>query len=74
MKDVSENVNEQIEYAIGHCKVALDQLRKLVVVKGFPDTESDIQLFKQIKPIAYGKLLFYSALKSFSPGTTVPFR
>ena len=34
MKDVSENVNEQIEYAIGHCKVALDQLRKLVVEKG----------------------------------------
>ena len=62
MKDVSENVNEQIEYAIGHCKVALDQLRKMVVEKGFPDTESEIRFFKQIKPVAYGKLLFYSAV------------
>jgi hypothetical protein len=62
MKNVSQNVNEQIEYAIGHCKVALDQLRKLVVEKGFPDTESEIRFFKQIKPVAYGKLLFYSAV------------
>jgi len=62
MKDVSENVNEQIEYAIGHCKLALDQLRKLVVEKGFPDMESEIRFFKQIKPVAYGKLLFYSAV------------
>lgn len=62
MKDVSENVNEQIEYAIGHCKLALDQLRKLVIEKGFPDIESEIRFFKQIKPAAYGKLLFYSAV------------
>jgi len=62
MKNVSQNVNEQIEYAIGHCKLALVRLRKLVVEKGFPDTESEIRFFKQIKPVAYGKLLFYSAV------------
>jgi hypothetical protein len=62
MKNVSDNVNEQIEYAIGHCKVALDQLRKRVVEKGFPDTGSEIRFFKQIKPAAYGKLLYYCAI------------
>ncbi|MGV8094185.1 MAG: RteC domain-containing protein [Mangrovibacterium sp.] len=62
MKDVSVNVTEQIEYAIGHCKVALDQLRKRVVEKGFPDTGSEIRFFKQIKPAAYGKLLYYCAI------------
>ncbi|MGV8134128.1 MAG: RteC domain-containing protein [Mangrovibacterium sp.] len=62
MNDVSQNVNEQIEYAIGHCKLALARLRKLVVERGFPDTESEIRFFKQLKPVAYGKLLFYSAV------------
>jgi len=62
MKDVSDNVTEQIEYAIGHCKVALEQLRKLVAEKGFPDTGSEIRFFKQVKPAAYGKLLYYSAI------------
>ena len=57
MKDVLDNVTEQIEYAIGHCKVALDQLRKLVVEKGFPDTASEIRFFKQVKPAAYGKFI-----------------
>lgn len=59
MKEVSENVTEQMEYAIGHCKVALDDLRKLVIEKGFPDRPSEIRFFKQIKPAAYSKLLFY---------------
>lgn len=31
MKEVSENAPEQLEYAIGLCKVALDRMRKLVI-------------------------------------------
>lgn len=31
MTEVSENAPEQLEYAIGLCKVALDQMRKLVI-------------------------------------------
>lgn len=62
MKEVSENVTDQMEYAIGHCKVALDKLRKRVIAKGFPDRQSEIRFFKQIKPAAYGKLLFYRAV------------
>lgn len=62
MKDVSENVTDQMEYAIGHCKVALEDLRKLVIEKGFPDRQSEIRFFKQIKPAVYSKLLFYRFL------------
>lgn len=31
MKDVSENTPKQMDYAIGHCKVALDRMRELVL-------------------------------------------
>jgi hypothetical protein len=31
MKDASENVTEQMEFAIGRCKVALEKLRKRVL-------------------------------------------
>jgi RteC protein. len=62
MKDVSENVPEQLEYAIGLCKVALDRMRKLVIQEGFPDFKSEIHFFKKIKPSAYSKLLYYQAV------------
>lgn len=61
-KEVSENVPEQIEYAIGLCKVALDRMRKLVIQEGFPDIISEINFFKKVKPLAYSKLLFYQAV------------
>lgn len=56
---VSNNTIDQVEYAIGHCKIALEKLRKLVLVKGFPDRKSEILFFKEIKPAAYGRLLYY---------------
>lgn len=62
MKEVSENVPEQIEYAIGLCKVALDRMRKQVIQEGFPDVRSEIHFFKKIKPTAYSKLLYYQAV------------
>ena len=62
MKEVSDNATGQLEYAIGQCKVALEKLRKLVIEKGFPDHGSEIQFFKEIKPAAYGKLLFYQSV------------
>ncbi len=62
MKEVSDNVIGQLEYAIGQCKVALEKLRKLVIEKGFPDHRSEIQFFKEIKPAAYGRLLFYQSV------------
>lgn len=62
MKEVSENAPEQLEYAIGLCKVALDRMRKLVIQEGFPDHKSEIQFFKKIKPEAYSKLMYYQAV------------
>jgi hypothetical protein len=59
MKEVSENVPEQLEYAVGQCKVALDRMRKLAVSEGFPDQMSEIYFFKKIKPAVYSKLLYY---------------
>lgn len=62
MKEVSDNVTGQLEYAIGQCKVALEKLRRLVIAKGFPDRQSEIQFFKMIKPAAYGRMLFYQSV------------
>lgn len=62
MKEVSENVTDQMEFAIGHCKIALDKLRERVIAEGFPDFQSEIRFFKELKPAAYGKLLFYQAV------------
>ena len=62
MKEVSENIPEQLEYAVGQCKVALDRMRKLVISEGFPDQKSEIYFFKKIKPAGYSKLLYYRAV------------
>ena len=62
MKEVSENVPEQMEYAIGLCKVALDRMRKLVIQEGFADQKSEIYFFKRIKPAVYSKLLYYRSV------------
>lgn len=62
MKEVSENVPEQMEYAIGLCKVALDRMRMIVIQEGFPDQRSEIYFFKKIKPAVYSKLLYYRSV------------
>ena len=62
MKDVSDKISDQMEYAIGHCKIALDRMRELVIKQGFPDQESEINFFKKIKPTVYGRLLYYRAV------------
>ena len=57
MKDVSDKISEQMEYAIGHCKIALDRMRELVMRQGFPDQESEVYFLKNFKPTVYSKLL-----------------
>ena len=61
-KEVSDNLFEQLEFAIGQCKIALDRMRELVVNEGFPDKESEIYFFKKVKPGVYSKLLYYEAI------------
>ncbi len=62
MKDVSGNAPEQLEYAIGLCKVALDRMRKQVIQESFPDQKSEIYFFKKLKPSVYCKLLYFQAV------------
>jgi hypothetical protein len=62
MKNVSDKISDQMEYAIGHCKIALDRMRELVIKQGFPDQESEICFFKKIKPTVYSRLLYYRAV------------
>lgn len=62
VKTVSNKISDQMEYAIGHCKIALDRMRELVIKQGFPDQESEIYFFKKIKPAVYSRLLFYRAV------------
>ena len=61
-KTVSENVLEQMEFAIGHCKIALDNLRGQVQRWGFTDREAEILFFKKIKPSVCSKLMYYQAV------------
>ena len=62
IKEVPDNFFEQLEFAIGHCKIALDRMRELVVKEGFPDRESEVHFFKKVKPSVYSKLLYYQAV------------
>jgi hypothetical protein len=62
MKVTSDRISEQMEYAIGHCKIALHRMRELVIKQGFPDQESEINFFKKIKPTVYSRLLYYRAV------------
>jgi hypothetical protein len=62
MTDVSDDVSEQREYAIGLCKIALSRMRRLVIEEGFSDVKSEINFFKKIKPLAYSKLLYYQTI------------
>lgn len=53
---------DQLELAIAYCKQALELMRELVIIEGFPDQESEIYFFKKLKPEVYNKLLYYLAV------------
>ncbi len=58
----SESMLDTAKSAIKRCRIALVELRWIVVNEGFPDPPSEIRFFKEIKPIAYSRLLFYQAI------------
>lgn len=62
IKEISDQFPEQIDYATGCCKLALDRLHKLVVQEGFPDKKAEIFFFKKIKPSVCSKLMYYQAV------------
>lgn len=59
IEDSSDKILEQVEFAILHCKNALEQMRELVFQEGFPDQECEIYFFKKRKTEVYSKLLYY---------------
>jgi len=58
----SESMLNTAKSAIKRCRVALVELRWLVVNEGFPDIESEIHFFKKIKLGAHSRLLFYQTV------------
>jgi hypothetical protein len=59
IEDSSRTILEQMEFAISHCKHALEQLRELVFQEGFPNQECEILFFKKLKTEVYSRLLYY---------------
>lgn len=59
IEDSFDKTLEQLEYAIVHCKNALENMRELVFQEDFPDQECEIHFFKKMKPEVYSKLLYY---------------
>ena len=59
---ISDKLMEQMEFAMGHCRIALINLREMVRTRGFADIPSEIRFFKEIKPAAYSQFLFYKAV------------
>ena len=58
----SESMLNTAKSAIKRCRIALVELRWIVVNEGFPDIQSEIRFFKEIKTVAYSRLLFYQTV------------
>lgn len=58
----SENMLNTAKSAIKRCRIALVELRWIVLSEGFPDIQSEIRFFKEIKPAAHSRLLFYQTV------------
>lgn len=58
----SESMLNTAKSAIKRCRIALVELRWIVVNEGFPDIPSEIHFFKEIKTVAYSRLLFYQTV------------
>ncbi|OFX61128.1 MAG: hypothetical protein A2066_12565 [Bacteroidetes bacterium GWB2_41_8] len=58
----SDSMLNTAKSAIKRCRIALVELRWIVVNEGFPDIQSEIGFFKEIKTVAYSRLLFYQTV------------
>ena len=62
ISQISEVLLEQMDFAMGCCKIAYDTLKELVAKHGFSDRKSEILFFKKIKPSICSKLLYYQGI------------
>jgi hypothetical protein len=58
----SDHVLNTTRLAIRSCQLALVNLRRMVLARGFPDQESEIRFFKEIKPSVSSKLIYHQAV------------
>jgi hypothetical protein len=58
----SDHVLNTTRQAIRSCQLALVNLRRMVLARAFPDQESEIRFFKEIKPSVSGKLIYHQAV------------
>jgi len=61
LRGVEESGNDIIknhEFIIRRCKEALRKLRDLILALGFPDKQSEIKFFKEIKPSIVSRMLY----------------
>ena len=72
LKSETDHILVFSEKAVLNCKSALLEMQDIVLRKGFPDEQEEIEFFKNIKPKVYGKLLYYA--KIFSIETKLPYK
>jgi hypothetical protein len=58
----SDHVLDTTKLAIRRCQMALVKLRRMVLDRGFPDQQSEIQFFKKIKPTVCSKFIYYQTV------------
>ena len=58
----SDHVLNTTKLGIRRCQLALVKLRRMVLARGFPDQESEIRFFKEIKPAVSSKLIYHQAV------------
>ncbi|WP_053187935.1 RteC domain-containing protein [Sunxiuqinia dokdonensis] len=58
----SDHVLNTTRQSIRRCKAALVKLRRMVLARGFPDQESEIRFFKDVKPAVSSKLIHYQTV------------
>ena len=62
LREKEANLFIRYETAAGLCRMALDELRKLVIKTDFENEKEEIHFFKHVKPQLLSKFLFYVRL------------
>ena len=61
----NSNIMECANKSIILCRTTLNALNKLIQSKGFEKLEHEVKFFKNIKPISFIPLIYYSEVRSF---------
>ncbi|WP_111309615.1 RteC domain-containing protein [Confluentibacter sediminis] len=57
-----EDILYKAEHGITYTEKCIKSLREIVVLKGFPSTQDEIDFFKHVKPQIFSKLIYYVKL------------